>query len=205
MLQVVIRNVGQGPVVQPFWVDLYINPSSPPARVNQAWNMVGDQGLVWVVNATVLPLAPGASLTLTSGGQFFLPDYSRQSGPIQAGALLYVQVDSYNPNTNYGTVLESHEQTNGAYNNISSAAADASVSISASSQISLIVPHSTSHYTENLLPARRDYGTYTWLFWAAGVRGAIEIADGCVSPNAPEGFGEGEALPKNLLPTRIWR
>jgi hypothetical protein len=126
-LQVVIRNIGQGPVVQPFWVDLYINPESAPTRVNQAWNMVGSQGLVWVVNATALPLAPGARLTLTSGGQFFLPDYSRQSEPIQAGALLYAQVDSYNPNTSYGTVLESHEQVSGAYNNISSATADASV------------------------------------------------------------------------------
>jgi hypothetical protein len=126
-LQVVIRNTGSGPAVQPFWVDLYINPASVPTRVNQTWNTVGSQGLVWAVSAAALPLAPGASLTLASGDQFFQPDYSRQSGPLQAGTPLYAQVDSYKANTSFGAVLEAHELDDSPYNNISSATAASSV------------------------------------------------------------------------------
>src|SRR5690606_31642054 len=49
LLQVVIQNVGQGPVTSTFWVDAYINPSRPPVGVNDVWWKVGDQGLVWGV------------------------------------------------------------------------------------------------------------------------------------------------------------
>jgi hypothetical protein len=126
-LQVVIRNIGKGPAGQPFWVDLYINLASAPARVNQIWNTAGSQGLVWAVSPAALPLAPGSSLTLSSGDQFFQPDYSRQDGLIQLGTPLYAQADSYNASTSFGAVLETHELDGGPYNNIGSTTADASV------------------------------------------------------------------------------
>ena len=38
--------------------------------------------------------------------------------PLPVGTVLYVQVDSYDPGTTHGMVLESHEVAGGAYNNI---------------------------------------------------------------------------------------
>jgi hypothetical protein len=38
--------------------------------------------------------------------------------PLPAGTIIYVQVDSANTLTNFGAVLENHEITGGAYNNI---------------------------------------------------------------------------------------
>lgn len=122
-LRLTIRNIGSAPATMPFWVDAYINPQSPPVGVNQTWNTLGGQGMVWGVTAAALPLAPGASLTLTVGDGFFHPEYSRLSGTMPAGARLFAQVDSYNGATNYGAVRESHEAFGQPYNNIASATA----------------------------------------------------------------------------------
>ncbi|MBC7317168.1 MAG: DUF11 domain-containing protein, partial [Chloroflexi bacterium] len=37
-IQVDVRNIGDAPVYQGFWVDLYVNPPVAPTRVNQIWN-----------------------------------------------------------------------------------------------------------------------------------------------------------------------
>jgi len=42
-------------------------PQPPPTRVNQTWDQLGDEGLVWGVTAAALPLAPGEAITLTVG------------------------------------------------------------------------------------------------------------------------------------------
>jgi hypothetical protein len=114
---VVIKNVGPGPVDDAFWVDVYIDPDPPPTRVNQHWFDLGDEGIVWGV--TALPIDPGETLTVTIGDAYYVgPPVSQFSLPLVVGSPIYAQVDSVNLLTNYGGVLESHEITSGAYNNI---------------------------------------------------------------------------------------
>jgi PKD repeat protein len=115
---VVIKNIGNTPVTDAFWVDVYLNPASPPTQVNQRWQDVGDQGLVWGIQGAALPLEPGESLTLTMGDAYFFANLSNFSTPLPAGSPVYAQVDSVNSLTGYGGVLESHEISGGPYNNI---------------------------------------------------------------------------------------
>jgi subtilisin-like proprotein convertase family protein len=123
-VQVVIKNQGSLPVKDEFWVDVYINPTSPPTHVNQTWDMLGDQGLTWGVTGAALPaLTPGGALTLTVGDAYYWPSYSQVSWPLAAGTPVYAQVDSVNWDTTYGAVLESHEIMGGDYNNIGMQAA----------------------------------------------------------------------------------
>jgi hypothetical protein len=115
---VVIKNIGSDPVIDAFWVDVYLNPATPPTRVNQRWQDVGDQGLVWGIVGPALPLEPGESLTLTIGDAYYSPGRSSFTEPLPAGSPVYAQVDSVNLLTGYGGVLESHEISGGSYNNI---------------------------------------------------------------------------------------
>jgi hypothetical protein len=114
----VLRNVGAAPAQEWFWVDVYIDPNPPPSAVNQLWQDLASQGLVWGVTAPAMPLAPGAAVTLTVGDAYFWPDLSLVNWPLPAGTPVYAQVDSYNAETNYGAVLETHEIVGGPYNNI---------------------------------------------------------------------------------------
>ena len=58
---IVLANRGNAPAVDAFWVDVYLDPATPPTHVNQAWQDVGSRGLVWGIPAGALPLAPGAA------------------------------------------------------------------------------------------------------------------------------------------------
>ncbi len=116
---VVIKNVGNAPVSDAFWVDVYLNPNSAPTGVNQRWQDVGSQGLVWGIQGSALPLNPTASLTLTIGDAYYWGNLSNFVTPLATGLPVYAQVDSVNFLTTYGGVLESHEIIGGAYNNIS--------------------------------------------------------------------------------------
>lgn len=118
-VQVVIANIGPVPVEDPFWVDVYLNPNTPPTGVNQIWQNLGSQGLAWGITANVLPLARGEVVTLTVGDAWYQPDDSVVAWPVAEGLPVYAQVDSVNHQTNYGAVLENHEITGGVYNNIS--------------------------------------------------------------------------------------
>ncbi len=118
-LFVVLKNIGAAPVTDEFWVDAYFNPNPPPTSVNQTIQTLAVDGIVWGVDNTALPIAPGEMLTLTLNSPFYDTQNSRFNGTIPAGAL-YVQVDSANTATTYGAVLETHEATGGTYNNISS-------------------------------------------------------------------------------------
>jgi len=115
-IQVVIANQGGTPVSDAFWVDAYINPRRPPQAVNEIWSDLGEQGLVWGVTSTV---QAGQALTLTVGDAYYWADYSQVSWPLPVTSQIYAQVDSAYIDTSYGSVLESHEITGGAYNNIS--------------------------------------------------------------------------------------
>jgi uncharacterized repeat protein (TIGR01451 family) len=116
-VQVVIRNAGNGPVSDEFWVDVYIDPHPVPTAVNQIWPDLASQGLAWGVT---MDLQPGDVLTLIVGDAYYVPEHSRVSWPLAAGTQVYAQVDSLDAETTYGAVLESHEITGGAYNNIGS-------------------------------------------------------------------------------------
>lgn len=124
----VIENQGNSAVVDPFWVDLYINPAPPPTMVNQIWSDLGDEGLVWGVTDSI---APGAALTLTyttdpsDTHPYFFPSESNYNGVLALGTSVYAQVDSVNLATNTGGVLETHEIMGTANNNIISTTATA--------------------------------------------------------------------------------
>jgi hypothetical protein len=117
---VTIKNNGTAPVVDAFWVDVYLNPTTAPTGVNQRWQDRGSQGLTWGVQGAALPLDPGESLTLTIGDTYYFADLSNFSTPLPIGSTVYAQVDSVNFLTTYGNVQESHEISGGTYNNISS-------------------------------------------------------------------------------------
>jgi hypothetical protein len=122
-VQVVIANQGTvcvSSAAEEFWVDVYINPTTPPNAVNQVWRNLSSQGLVWGVTASAFPLCPGQTRTLTVGDAYYFAADSVVSFPLPNGTQLYAQVDSFNPGTSYGTVRENHEIMGTAYNNISS-------------------------------------------------------------------------------------
>lgn len=121
-VEVVIKNIGNVPATEPFWVDFYVNPNPVPTQVEQLWQEVASEGIAWgVTNA----LAAGESLTLTYSilpgtlHPYYIPEQSHFSGSWPTGTPIYAQVDSANLDTVYGGVLESHEITNGIYNNVS--------------------------------------------------------------------------------------
>ncbi len=126
-VQVVIKNQGNTPVTDEFWVDVYINPNPVPSAVNQTWDQLASQGLVWGVGGDALSaLEAGGVFTLTVlrqgqdtvGDPYYRADFSRISWPLPAGVQVYAQVDSADADTTYGAVLESHESIGGVYNNI---------------------------------------------------------------------------------------
>ena len=115
-ITVVIQNQGNGPVLDAFWVDVYINPHTVPTTVNQAWYQLGEQGLVWGV--TTLPIQPNETITLTVGDGAYWPSLSQFSPPLVLESSVYAQVDSVNLNSSYGGVLELDEIKGESYNNI---------------------------------------------------------------------------------------
>jgi hypothetical protein len=117
-VQVVVKNRGNAPVTDEFWVEVYVDPHPAPSAVNQLWYDLGDQGMFWGVVSSTLPLAPGEAITLTYGDAYYWPSVSRFYAPLAAGTPVYAQVDAYNAATTYGAVRESHEIAGGAYNNV---------------------------------------------------------------------------------------
>jgi len=116
-VQIIVANHGNAPVEDAFWVDLYIDPDPLPSAVNQTWDMLCYEGLVWGVT-DVSALVPGGSLTIDMNHSSFMPDNSLFFEDFDPGMAIYVQVDSY-ASTTYGGVLERHEIEGAAYNNIS--------------------------------------------------------------------------------------
>jgi hypothetical protein len=114
-VQVVIKNQGEATVSDSFWVDVYIDPDPVPTAVNQIWENIASEGLVWGVTTD---LQPGEVLTLTIGDAYYRAAYSDVHWPLPIGTPVYAQVDSSNANTLYGGVLEMHEVLGGAYNNV---------------------------------------------------------------------------------------
>jgi hypothetical protein len=116
----VIRNAGNRPVVDAFWIDVYFNPTSTPV-VNKRWPDIASRGAVWGIQGAALPLDPGESLTLTTGDAYYFPQFS-SSPPLPVGANVFALVDSVDFSTTYGVVQESNEGNNLAGPVISTAA-----------------------------------------------------------------------------------
>ncbi len=135
-VEVTIRNQGTAPVPDnwqsEFWVDLYVDPPRVP-RYNDTWRTLGCQGAVWGItwsgstyspddpSSQALPLEPGDEFTLTTRGDYYWWTEEGITWPLAEGATIYAQVDSYNPDTSYGMVRETHEIVGGQYNNTSAA------------------------------------------------------------------------------------
>lgn len=115
---VVIENIGEAAVNDAFWIDLYIDPDPIPTAVNQTWEQLADEGLVWGIT-DISALTPGGTFTVDLNHENYRPALSQFSGTFRNGMEIYVQVDSTHKLTDYGGVLETHEYTNGYYNNIS--------------------------------------------------------------------------------------
>lgn len=117
-ITVTIENQGTASVDDAFWVDVYINPDTAPRVVNEIWMYVGDYGLAWGIPTNLTPMQPGDVLTLTVGDAYYYPEYSNVTWPLATGAVIYAQVDSNNPATAYGAILENHEAYGWSYNNV---------------------------------------------------------------------------------------
>ena len=114
---IVIENSGNQAVSDGFWVDLYINPNPVPTAANQTWEQLSDEGLVWGIT-DVDALVPGGTLIIDLNHASFNAALSNFSGTFSNGMEVYVQVDSANAARESGGVQETHEITNGLYNNI---------------------------------------------------------------------------------------
>ena len=132
-ITVVLENQGNVPVNDGFWVMGYIDPDPIPDAVNQVWYYgYSEYGVSWEVTAVRL-LIPGGTLTLTLENAYPSP-YTALPAALPVGTPVYVQVDAYHPDTDYGAVLELDEIWGWAYNNIA-----ATVSISGTGGIRLAV------------------------------------------------------------------
>ncbi len=117
-ITVTIQNQGDAAADDAFWVDAYIAPTTPPQSVNEIWPYVGDLGLAWGIPANLTPMESGDIITLTFGDAYYYPEFSAVTWPLTASLSIYAQVDSNNPATTYGAVLEDHEAYEGTYNNV---------------------------------------------------------------------------------------
>ena len=124
---VVIKNRGDAPVSSdnPFWVDLYIDPERMPTGVNQVWDDLCDQGIVWGIPPEALPLDPGETITLVYcsdapiSGLPHYDEYTTFDIALAPGTPIAVQVDSASlDDVVNGGVKENHEVLGFAYNNI---------------------------------------------------------------------------------------
>jgi hypothetical protein len=116
LVTVTITNQGDAPA-DPFWVDFYVNPSTPPTTTNEPWDKSCgvrrcEQGIAWYVSKT---LAPGESITLTSTPDSYFTKNTVWKGAFNTSLLnLYLYADSWNPGVSTGAVYERNETNNRA-------------------------------------------------------------------------------------------
>jgi len=115
LINVVVTNQGDAPTGA-FWVDLFINPKTPPTNANFMWHeqcgLTPCYGLAWRVNG----LQPGESVTLTSTADSYSMAHAIWPGYFASGTTdLYVYVDTWSPSHSVdGAITESNEANNRA-------------------------------------------------------------------------------------------
>jgi hypothetical protein len=107
-LQVTIANRGRA-AARDFWVDVYLDPISPP-EVNLPWPDLGClYGGAWFVGE----LTPGGSLTLAVEDAFYQSEYSRWPEAYPPGDHeVWAYVDAWGHPQPYGAVDEADEGNN---------------------------------------------------------------------------------------------
>ena len=107
-LTVTVINRGARPA-RNFWVDLYLDPETPP-EVNQPWTeLCYPYGAAWFVES----LAPGETLTLTISDAHYQTDQSRWPDAYPAGDhALWAYADSWGYPQPWGGVRERDEDNN---------------------------------------------------------------------------------------------
>lgn len=116
-VSIVIRNDGTA-AADNFWVDLYLGLSDSanvPSQVNDIWEDFSPNGAAWLVTGTI---NAGDTLTLTVNGTYFVAANSDVGDVIAADTPIYVQVDSAAVGDANGGVLETHEDSGAASNNM---------------------------------------------------------------------------------------
>ncbi|GAB4497880.1 MAG: hypothetical protein OHK0052_10260 [Anaerolineales bacterium] len=113
-LTVLVTNAGSQPTTEPFWVDLYLNPSVVPNASNVPWSTVCTlspcEGVAWYVTENLLP---GESVRLTTTPDSYAADYTIWGGSFAAGTTaVYAYADSWKPGSVNGAVLERSELNN---------------------------------------------------------------------------------------------
>ncbi len=113
----VLENAGKVGTVEPFWIDLYIDPSSPPNAANQPWHgrcsapFPDCYGGAWRVST---PVAAGQQVTLTSAE--LLEQYSNWYDQFNTSGrhTVYAYVDSWQDGslTGMGAITETNESDN---------------------------------------------------------------------------------------------
>jgi len=107
-LTVTLANTGEG-TARDFWVDLYLDPETPP-EVNQPWTeLCYPYGAAWFVDA----LSPGETLTLTIDGAHYQADQSRWPVAYPAGEHeVWTYTDSWGYPQPWGGIRETDESNN---------------------------------------------------------------------------------------------
>ncbi|MEM7028973.1 MAG: hypothetical protein AAF629_05230 [Chloroflexota bacterium] len=106
-VELIIENVGLDTTTAGFWVDLYINPVSPPS-INDVWQNISSNGAAWGVTTNI---APSEVITLTLTSPAYLAGFSNFT-TLTPGTTIWVQVDSLNSATMHGNILERDETNN---------------------------------------------------------------------------------------------
>ncbi|MFP4345743.1 MAG: hypothetical protein ACLFU8_13700 [Anaerolineales bacterium] len=107
--QVELRIANRGTTAaRAFWIDLYLDPPSPP-QVNQPWSELGClYGAAWYVDA----LEPGGELLLRIGDDYYQAVHSRWPGFSSGEHALWAYVDSWGHPNPWGGVRELDEGNN---------------------------------------------------------------------------------------------
>ena len=106
-LQVTIANTGHS-AARNFWVDTYLDPSTPP-QVNQPWPDLSLYGVAWFVDN----LAAGERITLTIGDTHYQAEHSRWPTAYPSGEhAIWAYADSWGHPQPYGAVSETNEDNN---------------------------------------------------------------------------------------------
>jgi uncharacterized repeat protein (TIGR01451 family) len=114
-----VTNQGTAPSTDAFWVDLFINPTTPPTpgEVPTIWNLRCEQpciGISWAITRT---LQPGESITFNSTADSYHDEYTIWEGYFDTNPTnLYLYVDPWaaegTPNREQGAVVELLEDNN---------------------------------------------------------------------------------------------